>query len=605
MQVDAAAPEEDDSEAKRPRTIMSLMVNVVGEDPGADEQQQQEEGEEEARAARRDAFRRVLPELRARCRLYEAPGVEAFVPAAVVYGTRSGDELPPHAVAQGRHKEMSTMASQGALLVLPRSALPRGAKVVRGKFLDDLRADGVVKSRFVAQEIAWDSRGDVHAGTPGLKAMRLVVALAAFRGSRLAFFDIVAAFLHAEMDELIAVAAPAGLIEDGCVFIALKALYGTRRASHLWQEWYSDLFVAAGWRRCLAFPAAFARPGSATAVCHGDDIMAEGTPEHLDALELLLTQNADTKVLGRIGPGRPGRQQMLKRSIAYDEAAREFTWQADGRHLETAAAALQLTTGAHACKGSDTPGSASTGGDEDDTPLDEEAHRLFRSVAGSVGYFALDRPDAQFALKVVLSAASRPTRRSLVRLRRLVRYLLRFPSLVYVFALQAPPAWADAFGDSDWAGSHTDGEERRRSTTAVVERIGSCVVDSCSVTQHTIALSSAEAELYALTRAAAGGLQTRHFLQECGWDIGLRVWSDSSACRGVVRRTGPAKLRHIELRWLWVQEALRQRRFVLKGLPGNVNPSDLGTKYHPGEKLRQLIDLCLGLRRCGRDGRTA
>ena len=85
---------------------------------------------------------------------------------------------------------------------------------------------------------------------------------------------------------------------------------------------------------------------------------------------------------------------MLKRTVSYDAGAREYMWQADGRHLAAAAAALELTTGAHACKGSETPGSAATGGDEDDTPLDEEAHRLFRSVAGLVGYFALDRPDA-------------------------------------------------------------------------------------------------------------------------------------------------------------------------------------------------------------------
>ena len=292
---------------------------------------------------------------------------------------------------------------------------------------------------------------------------------------------------------------------------------------------------------------------------------------------------------------------MLKRTIRYDADAEEFTWEADQKHLITAAAALGLTSGRNPCKGSGTPGTSTPGGDDDDESLDAEGHALFRSVAGSIGYFIQDRPDCQYSLKAILSEASRPTRRSMNKLRRVVRYLLRFPCLQYTFKLQLPPAWADAFGDSDWAGSTAPGSEKRRSTTAVVERLGSCVVDTCSVTQHTIALSSAEAELYALNRAAAGGLQTRHFLQECGLDVGLRVWSDSSACRGVVRRTGTAKLRHLEVRWLWVQEALREGRFVLKAVPGNSNPSDLGTKYHSAERLQFLLELCRGLRRRGRD----
>ena len=71
--------------------------------------------------------------------------------------------------------------------------------MVKGKLLDDARGDEV-KSRFVAQEVAYEVRDDVHAGTPGLKVLRILVSMAAMQGQRLAIYDTVAAFLHAWMD---------------------------------------------------------------------------------------------------------------------------------------------------------------------------------------------------------------------------------------------------------------------------------------------------------------------------------------------------------------------------------------------------------------------
>ena len=57
-------------------------------------------------------------------------------------------------------------------------------------------------------EVARDVRHDVHAGTPALKALRMIVSLAATRDGKhrprsIAFYDIVAAFVHASIDEVV------------------------------------------------------------------------------------------------------------------------------------------------------------------------------------------------------------------------------------------------------------------------------------------------------------------------------------------------------------------------------------------------------------------
>ena len=77
----------------------------------------------------------------------------------------------------------------------------------RGRFVDD-KKNGRVKSRFVDAEVARDVRHDVHAGTPALKGLRMIVSLAATRDGKhrprsIAFYDTVVAFVHASIDEVV------------------------------------------------------------------------------------------------------------------------------------------------------------------------------------------------------------------------------------------------------------------------------------------------------------------------------------------------------------------------------------------------------------------
>ena len=79
--------------------------------------------------------------------------------------------------------------------------------MVRGRFVDNMKIRRI-KSKFVAAEVAKNVRHDVYAGTPALKAWSVVVSLAAtcdgkHRPRSIAFHDIVAAFVHASMDDVV------------------------------------------------------------------------------------------------------------------------------------------------------------------------------------------------------------------------------------------------------------------------------------------------------------------------------------------------------------------------------------------------------------------
>ena len=65
---------------------------------------------------------------------------------------------------------------------------------------------------------------------------------------------------------------------------------------------------------------------------------------------------------------------------------------------------------------------------------------------------------------------------------------------------------------------------------------------------------------------------------DLGYPLGLRIWVDSTAARAVASRTGLGKVRHLEVRYLWVQEALKGGRLQVRQIAWTENPADVATK---------------------------
>lgn len=104
--------------------------------------------------------------------------------------------------------------------------------------------------------------------------------------------------------------------------------------------------------------------------------------------------------------------------------------------------------------------------------------------------------------------------------------------------------------DSDWAGKKT-----RKSTTSVMVFLNSIPIISICRSQQTIALSSCEAEVFAMTAGGAEGKFLKNiweFLSTESTDHELR--SDSSSGRQWLQRSGVGRLKHYETRLLWMQE---------------------------------------------------
>ena len=96
--------------------------------------------------------------------------------------------------------------------------------------------------------------------------------------------------------------------------------------------------------------------------------------------------------------------------------------------------------------------------------------------------------------------------------------------------------------------------------------------------QGLIALSSGEAELYAIVKATSEGMGIASIFRDLGTTMAVHVMGDASAALGIVRRQGLGKVRHLDTNWLWVQEKSRNKEVNFNKVKGSENPANMMTK---------------------------
>ena len=143
----------------------------------------------------------------------------------------------------------------------------------------------------------------------------------------------------------------------------------------------------------------------------------------------------------------------------------------------------------------------------------------------------------------------------------------------------------NVYSDSDWAGD----KRSRRSTSGGVAVIAKGSIKSWSSTQGTIALSVGEAEYYAMVTAAAEGLALVALGNDLGFKFRLTLWVDSNAAKAISSRLGLGRVRHMEVKFLWAQEALRMKRFEVRKVLGTKNPADVMTKPMSAKEMQEKL----------------
>ena len=123
--------------------------------------------------------------------------------------------------------------------------------------------------------------------------------------------------------------------------------------------------------------------------------------------------------------------------------------------------------------------------------------------------------------------------------------------------------------------------------------LGAHCIKTWSVTQRAHALSNAEAMFYAMIEAVIRAKGLRHLAVEVGFvdlENVVHIGTDSSAAKSFVGRQGLGKMKHLEIRDLWLQKEVHKGRVVVHKVLGTENPSDLGTKILNAAEISERLE---------------
>lgn len=109
--------------------------------------------------------------------------------------------------------------------------------------------------------------------------------------------------------------------------------------------------------------------------------------------------------------------------------------------------------------------------------------------------------------------------------------------------------------------------------------LGTHLIHHWSNTQANVALSVAEAELNAIVKGAVEAIGMKNMIKEFGHEVQMFIFTDSSAATGILHRSGCGKLKHLEAKQLWVQEAVANKNIKIVKIPRAQNISDALTHH--------------------------
>ena len=371
--------------------------------------------------------------------------------------------------------------------------------------------------------------------------------------------------------------------------VSSTEMYGFRHASNLWQDDWQSVLKEGGYDIGKANPALFLnRRRRARGAVHGDDFYVLGNKAAIDAMAELLKSKYEVRESHRLGFGDHCSHQavVLNRivTLGLENGRKVVQIEPDARHCELIIRALGLNRNS---KTISKPGVKVNDNEYEKRKLEPKLVgnevKLYRSAVMRASFLAQDRADLGEAVKSLAQGMANPTRAHMSDLKMLGRYLVGKPHVGLVYKQQKMPKELKITVDSD----HATDKTTRKSTTGMVQQLGLHTVKQSSNLQTPIGLNVSEAEYYALVHGAAHGLGLQSFMRDIGIDLKLVIESDSTSAKSFANRRGLGKQRHVETRYLWLQDRIAFKHLEVRKVGTWSNVSDILTKSTDGPTLQR------------------
>ena len=418
--------------------------------------------------------------------------------------------------------------------------------------------------------------------------LRMVIAITKYFDWTLDQLDVVTAFLYGVMKEKVFCNIPEGVEMDGdfdCLEL-VKAIYGLKQASRVWNETFDDFVCSIGFQVSAFDPCLYIKMVDGHCVLvlvYVDDVLVTGS-----SLDLIAQTKADLKtrfemtdsgkctfVLGiELVDGPDGSVTMCQRRYV-DDILKRF--------------------GMDECK-------ATVGPVDLSSPLVPSNHGTkvdapFREAVGALMHLmTATRPDIAYAVGYVSRFMENPQQEHWVAVKRIFRYLQGTKSHGVCYQ---PSDKIDfrGYSDADWAGDHAD----RKSTSGYVFMLLGAPISWGSKKQSSVSLSTSEAEYIALSLTIQEGKWIHRLLCEvltAANEEGpeLIIFEDNQSCIKMTKNlVNHGRAKHIDIKYHHIRDEVKRGEVKLQYCGTATMLADIMTKGLHGPRHKDLT-AALGIR---------
>jgi hypothetical protein len=396
--------------------------------------------------------------------------------------------------------------------------------------------------------------------------------------------DVVTAFLYGELDETIFMKQPLGFVKKGTedlVCRLLKSLYGLKQAPRQWNRRFDEFMSAQGFKRSMFDPCVYMKRvnnavfGFIILVLYVDDMLiAARDRSELDKLKALLSSEFRMKDLGTA-------RRILGMEIHRDLDSGKL-WLTQGKYVRKVLARFNMED----CKPVSIPLAAHFKLSSAFCPTDAVEKGLMSKIpydkaVGSLMYLmTCTRPDIALAMGKVSRYMSNPGKVHWEAVKWILRYLKGTVDFGLLFDAKSKDAKSlIGYVDADY-GQDLDG---RKSTTGYVFTLGGGCISWRSTLQKCIAQSTTEAEYVAAAESSKEAIWLDRLVTEMGLthDIVDLHCDSQSALHLAVNHVMDSKVKHIDIRYHFIRQAVSDKMIELVKIDGKLNPADAFTKVIP------------------------
>ena len=414
-----------------------------------------------------------------------------------------------------------------------------------------------------------------------LSSIRALIAFAVQHDMLIHQMDVVTAFLNGTLDEEIYMQQPDGYSQPGKEHLVCRlkrSLYGLKQSPRCWNTAFTDYLESISLVQSEADPCVFVGTVdtvTVVAVYVDDLVLIAKTTNELQKVKDSLSSRFKMKDMGKI-------HYCLGISIEQDEERKCLTMH-QKQYIENMLEKYRLTD----ANTVSTPADLSVKLKKDDGFSKDVDSTLYQSMIGSLLYAANStRPDIAQAVGVVSRYTSRPSQAHLTALKRILRYLKRTASLAIKYQ-KSDDGDLIGYSDADWAGDADD----RHSTSGNLFLLAGGPISWQSKKQGVVALSTCEAEYVALSAAVQEAIWLKKLLADLGVvpKQPVVIMEDNQGALAVAKNPiAHTRTKHIDIRYHFIREAVRDQKFNLCYCPTKKMLADLLTKPLPKEQFEVL-----------------